>query len=144
MSASRFIEDKEQIRAAVSCAVVLQKHRDPWRLDVQESTRACLKYRRGAEVLLVNHHSRGWWDPTRPADDRTARGDVFALAQHLNPGLNFGHARKLLRLRTRPECPAGRPLAARRRVHDRHDRRRAVGRAHPLPQVDLSCRTPMT
>ena len=72
MSASRFIEDKEQIRAAVSCAVVLQKHRDPWRLDVQESTRACLKYRRGAEVLLVNHHSRGWWDPTRPADDRTA------------------------------------------------------------------------
>ena len=65
MSASRFVEDKEQIRAAVRCAVVLEKHRDPWRLDVQESTRACLKYRRGAEVLLVNHHSRGWWDPTR-------------------------------------------------------------------------------
>ena len=97
MSASRFIEDKEQIRAGVSCAVVLEKHRDPWRLDVRESTRACLKYRRGAEVLLVNHDGRGWWDPTRPADDRTARGDVFALAQHLNPGLDFGHARKLLR-----------------------------------------------
>src|ERR1700692_1652520 len=35
---------------------------------------------------------RGWWDP-----GSTAKGDVFGLLQYLNPGLNFGEVRKVLR-----------------------------------------------
>jgi hypothetical protein len=35
---------------------------------------------------------RGWWDP-----GSTAKGDIFRLVQYLNPGLNFGEVRKVLR-----------------------------------------------
>lgn len=81
----------EQLRAGVSCAVLLE--RQAWRLDQKESTRGALKYRRGAgEILIVNHEGRGWWDT-----NSTAKGDVFALAQFLEPGLNFGQVRKVLR-----------------------------------------------
>ncbi len=83
----------EQIRVGVSCAVLLERHPLPWQLDRRESTRNCLKYRRAeGEVLLVTHGGRGWWDP-----NSTAKGDVFGLVQHLNPGLNFGGVRKVLR-----------------------------------------------
>lgn len=83
----------EQIRAAVSCAVLLERQLLPWQLDKKQSTRRCLKYRRAeSEILLVTHEGRGWWDP-----GSTARGDVFSLVQYLNPGLNFGEVRKLLR-----------------------------------------------
>ena len=85
----------EQMRAGVSCAVLLE--RAGYELDKAESTRKCLKYRRGAgEVVIVNHAGRGWWDPMRPGTDRRGRGDVFTLAQHLDSGLNFGQVRKLL------------------------------------------------
>jgi hypothetical protein len=40
----------------------------------------------------VNHDGRGWWDPKS-----TAKGDVFGLVQHLDPGLSFGAARRVLR-----------------------------------------------
>ena len=83
----------EQLRASVHCAALLEHLTAPWRLDKRESTQNCLKYRRGAgETLIVNHQGRGWWDP-----NSTARGDVFALVQHLEPGLNFGQVRKVLR-----------------------------------------------
>lgn len=83
----------ESLRAGVSCAVLLERLPPPWRLDQAESTRRCLKYRRGAgEVLIVNHDGRGWWDPMS-----RAKGDVFSLAQHLDPGLSFGQVRRLLR-----------------------------------------------
>lgn len=83
----------EQMRAGVSCAVLLERHPPPWQLDRRESTRNCLKYRRAeGEVLLVTHEGRGWWDP-----GSTAKGDVFGLVQHLDPGLNFGGVRKVLR-----------------------------------------------
>ncbi len=36
----------EQMRAGVSCAVLLERHAPPWQLDKKESTRHCLKYRR--------------------------------------------------------------------------------------------------
>ena len=53
-------EELEQMRAGVSCAVLLERLPPPWRLDKKESTRRCLKYRRGAgEVLLITH--RGSW-----------------------------------------------------------------------------------
>lgn len=80
-----------ELRAGVSCALLLE--RDGYSLDKAESTRKCLKYRRGAgEVMIVNHDGQGWWDPMSQA-----KGDVFSLAQHLDPGLNFGQVRKMLR-----------------------------------------------
>ena len=76
----------DELRAGVSCAVLLERHPPPWQLDKRESTRRCLKYRRGeGEIILVTHEGRGWWDP-----GSTAKGDVFSLVQHLEPGLNLG------------------------------------------------------
>ncbi len=83
----------DELRAGVSCAVLLERHPPPWQLDKGESTRRCLKYRRGeGEIILVTHEGRGWWDP-----GSTAKGDVFSLVQHLEPGLNLGQVRKVLR-----------------------------------------------
>lgn len=79
---------------SVSCAVLLERQASPYKLDKAESTRDCLKYRRGkGEIILVTHGGRGWWDP----GSATAKGDIFNLVQHLQPGLNFGQARKVLR-----------------------------------------------
>ena len=98
--------DKElnQLRAGVSCAALLERPQPGWMLDKAESTPKCLKYRRGSgEVLIINHGGRGWWDPMSEA-----KGDVFGLTQHLDPSLNFGQVRKLLRgmVGLRPACPA--------------------------------------
>jgi len=86
----------EQLRAGVSCAVLLE--RSGYQIDKEESTRKCQKWRRrSGEIVIVNHDGRGWWDPQRLATERAGKGDVFTLAQHLDPRLNFGHVRKLLR-----------------------------------------------
>jgi hypothetical protein len=83
----------ERLKTSVSCAALLERLPPPWCLDRAESTRHSLKYRRGAgEIVIVNHDGRGWWDPLSEA-----KGDIFTLVQHLNPGLNFGAARRLLR-----------------------------------------------
>ncbi len=82
----------QQFRYQISCAAVLECA-GGWRLDKAESTRRALKYRRGqGEIVIVNHDGRGWWDPSG-----NAKGDVFNLVQHLNPGLNFGQVRQELR-----------------------------------------------
>jgi hypothetical protein len=44
------------------------------------------------EILIINHDGPGWWDPLSQA-----RGDVFHLVQHLDPSLDFGHVRRVLR-----------------------------------------------
>ncbi len=81
-------------RAGVNCAAVLERMVAGWKLDQRESSRHALKYRRGeGEVLSINHDGRGWWDPMSEA-----RGDVFNLVQHLDPSLNFGQVRQVLRL----------------------------------------------
>ena len=86
-------EELQRLREGVNCAALLERLPPPWRLDKAESTRDCLKYRRGqGEIIIVNHGGHGWWDA-----GSTAKGDVFGLVQHLRPDLNFGHARKLLR-----------------------------------------------
>jgi len=93
----------EHLRERVSCAVLLENLSPPWKLDRRESTRDSLKYRRGrGEIIIVNHGGHGWWDA-----GGTAKGDVFALVQHLRPGLNFGHVRRLLReyVGLRPSFP---------------------------------------
>ena len=83
----------EWLKDSVSCAALLERLPPVWRLDRAESTRRSLKYRRGpGEILIVNHDGRGWWDPLSER-----KGDIFTLVQHLDPGLNFGAARRVLR-----------------------------------------------
>jgi hypothetical protein len=82
----------QQLRENVNCAAVLERLPPPWALDRRESTKESLKYRRGDEILIVNHEGHGWWNPK--GDEK---GDVFNLVQFLEPGLNFGEVRKVLR-----------------------------------------------
>ena len=80
-------------RAQVNCAAVLENMGQPWRLDKDGSTKRAMKYRRAqGEILIVTHDGRGWWDP-----NSEAKGDIFTLVQHLDPSLNFGHVRQVLR-----------------------------------------------
>ncbi len=103
----------EELRAGVNCAMVLEKATPPWLLDRKESSKRCLKYRRGAgEIVIVTHGGAGWWDPTSDA-----KGDVFRLVQHLEPSLNFGEVRKMLR-----------PLAGVRPDFARHCQSNFLGR----------------
>lgn len=69
-------KDIEELRAKVACAAVLEK--EAWKIDLKESTRRALKYRRDADIIIVIHDGRGWFDPLSPA-----KGDVFDLAEHL-------------------------------------------------------------
>jgi hypothetical protein len=90
-------------RSSVNCAAVLEGMVGGWKLDVRESTRRALKYRRGkGEVLIVTHDGRGWWDPLSQA-----KGDIFDLVQYLDRSLNFGQVRQVLRrfVGVAPTCP---------------------------------------
>ena len=72
---------------------MLEKATPPWLLDRKESSKRCLKYRRGAgEIVIVTHGGAGWRDP-----NSDAKGDIFQLVQDLEPSLNFGEVRKMLR-----------------------------------------------
>jgi hypothetical protein len=83
----------QHLRKRVHCAALLEHQSPPWKIDRKESTKHCLKYRRGSgEILILNHEGRGWWDP-----QSDAKGDVFDLVQHFEPSLNFGQVRKVLR-----------------------------------------------
>jgi hypothetical protein len=123
----------QHLKASVSCAVLLERLPPVWRLDHAESTRRCLKYRRGAgEIVIVNHDGRGWWDPLSEA-----KGDIFSLVQHLAPGLNFTQARHMLRrfvgiAPTFAEALRGRRARApRMSVALRWNRRQALSRGSP-------------
>jgi hypothetical protein len=89
---SRQNDDIEQLKASVSCALVLERLQPDWRLDAAQSTRRNLKFRRGpGKILIVNHDGRGWWDPLS-----AAKGDVFSLAQYLDPSLDFPASYRVL------------------------------------------------
>jgi hypothetical protein len=106
-------EELELLRSGVSCAVVLENIGRGWKLDRKQSTRRALKYRCGAgNILIINHEGRGWWDP-----QSTAKGDVFDLVQRLEPGLNFGQVRQVLRrfVGVVPRLTAALPESRRRR-----------------------------
>ena len=127
------VEEIEMLKDSVSCAALLERLAPVWRLDRAESTRRSRKYRRGeGEILIVNHDGRGWWDPL---SDR--KGDIFSLVQHLDPGLNFGAARRLLRgfvgiAPTFPEAlRARRTRAPRVPVAEQWDKRRPLSRGSP-------------
>ena len=57
----------EEPRADVNRATVLEKAAPPWLLDRKESSKRCLKYRRGAgDIVTVTRGGAGWCDPTVP------------------------------------------------------------------------------
>jgi hypothetical protein len=69
----------EGLREKVGCAALLEKQ--GWKVDIKESTRRAIKYRRDSKIVIVIHDGRGWFDPLS-----TAKGDVFSLAEHLGAG----------------------------------------------------------
>ena len=66
----------EELKHKVPCAAVLE--RAGFALDVQESTRKAMKYRREASIIIVIHEGKGWFDPLGDG-----KGDVFRLIEHL-------------------------------------------------------------
>jgi hypothetical protein len=77
-------QELEELRERVPCAALLEKA--GFAVDAKESTRKAVKYRRGAEIVIVNHEGRGWFDPLSDA-----KGDIFSLAEHLD-GVSFTDA----------------------------------------------------
>lgn len=74
----------EELKDRVPCAVVLE--REGFALDVKESTRKAIKYRRGAAIIIVIHGGKGWFDPLSDG-----KGDVFGLVEQLK-GCSFVEA----------------------------------------------------
>jgi hypothetical protein len=74
----------EELKDKVPCAAVLE--REGFALDVKESTRKAMKYRRDAAIIIVIHDGKGWFDPLSDG-----KGDVFSLVEHLE-GVPFVEA----------------------------------------------------
>ncbi|MGQ3291174.1 MAG: DUF3991 domain-containing protein, partial [Shinella sp.] len=83
-------EELEALRAKVSCEAVLE--RAGYYVDIKESTRRAVKYRRGGNIVIVTHDGRGWFDPL--SDEK---GDVFGLAMFLE-GILFPSATQAVAL----------------------------------------------
>ncbi|MBA8908045.1 DUF3991 and toprim domain-containing protein [Aminobacter ciceronei] len=66
----------EELKDKVPCAAVLE--RAGFALDLKESTRKAIKYRRDAQIIIVIHEGKGWFDPLSDG-----KGDVFRLVEHL-------------------------------------------------------------
>ena len=77
-------EELEALRAKVSCEAVLE--RAGYEINLKESSRRAVKYRRGGNIVIVTHDGRGWFDPL--SDEK---GDVFGLAMFLE-GIPFPSA----------------------------------------------------
>ncbi|MDI4655888.1 MULTISPECIES: DUF3991 and TOPRIM domain-containing protein [Xanthobacter] len=69
--------DIEELRERVPCAAVLEKA--GFAIDLKESTRKAVKYRRGDDIIIVIHDGKGWFDALSDA-----KGDVFSLVEHLD------------------------------------------------------------
>jgi hypothetical protein len=70
-------KELENLRDRVPCTVVLEQA--GFAIDVKESTRKAIKYRRDPEIIIVIHQGRGWFDPLSDA-----KGDVFRLVEYLD------------------------------------------------------------
>ena len=81
-------KDIEELRERVPCAAVLEKA--GFAIDLKESTRKAIKYRRGDDIVIVIHDGKGWFDPLSDA-----KGDVFSLVEHLD---DIGFAEVLQRV----------------------------------------------
>ncbi|HCL67661.1 MAG TPA: hypothetical protein DIC56_23055 [Rhizobium sp.] len=77
-------KELEKLRDRVLCGVVLEQA--GFAIDVKETTRKAIKYRRSAEIVIVIHEGRGWFDPLSDA-----KGDVFSLVTLLE-GVSFVEA----------------------------------------------------
>ncbi|MBS3651874.1 DUF3991 and TOPRIM domain-containing protein [Pseudaminobacter sp. 19-2017] len=73
--------DIEELRSRVGCAAVLET--GGFAIDLKESTRKAVKYRRGDDIIIVIHDGKGWFDPLSDS-----KGDVYSLVQHLD-GCDF-------------------------------------------------------
>ena len=73
--------DIEELRGRVGCAAVLET--GGFAIDLKESTRKAVKYRRDDDIIIVIHDGKGWFDPLSDA-----KGDVYSLVQHLD-GCDF-------------------------------------------------------
>lgn len=73
--------DIEELRSRVACGAVLET--GGFAIDLKESTRKAIKYRRGDEIVIVIHEGNGWFDPLSDA-----KGDIYGLVQHLD-GCDF-------------------------------------------------------
>ncbi|MGF6175460.1 DUF3991 and toprim domain-containing protein [Ensifer sp. 4252] len=62
----------ERLRETVGCQTVVEAF--GFALDIKESTRRAMKYRRGSEIIIVTHAGRGWFNPLG-----AEKGDVFSL-----------------------------------------------------------------
>lgn len=71
----------EELKEKVPCGAVLEHW--GFALDLKESTRRAMKYRRGDAIIIVIHDGKGWFDPLSDA-----KGDVYSLVQHLD-GCDF-------------------------------------------------------
>lgn len=71
----------EELKEKVPCGAVLEHC--GFALDLNESTRRAMKYRRGDAIIIVIHGGKGWFDPLSDA-----KGDVYSLVQHLD-GCDF-------------------------------------------------------
>jgi hypothetical protein len=71
--------DIEEIRERVGCGAVLEA--SGFAIDVKESTRRAVKYRRDGEIVIVTHDGQGWFDPLSDG-----KGDVFSLVAHVDGG----------------------------------------------------------
>lgn len=69
--------DIEELRGRVSCAAVLETA--GFSVDLKESTRKAVKYRRCDDIIIVIHDGKGWFDP-----QSDAKGDVYSLVRHLD------------------------------------------------------------
>jgi hypothetical protein len=69
-------QDIEELRERVPCAAVLDSA--GWAVDLKESTKRAVKYRRGEAIIIVIHDGKGWFDPLSDA-----KGDVYSLAAFL-------------------------------------------------------------
>lgn len=72
-------QELEELKQKVPCAAVLEHL--GFALDGKESTRKAMKYRRDAQIIIVIHDGKGWFDPLSDG-----KGDVFRLVQHLEGG----------------------------------------------------------
>ncbi|MET4213889.1 hypothetical protein ABIB95_008742 [Bradyrhizobium sp. LA2.1] len=79
-------KDIEELKNRVACAAVLEKA--GFAIDLKESTRKAIKFRRGGDIIIVIHNGKGWFDALSDA-----KGDVFSLVEHLD-GLAFAEVQQ--------------------------------------------------
>lgn len=76
--------DVSHLKGKVLCSAVLETA--GFAVDLKESTRRAIKFRRGNDIIIVIHDGKGWFDPLSEA-----KGNVLSLIQHLD-GASFAEA----------------------------------------------------